>query len=575
VSRTVIYARLCSKVQDFQKGLFWTLQRTSASSLYRSPLSLADSQVRGSGPTVVEQNETSTAILSTAVDNASELVHHLVGRITCSPGRFWATVVTIAFIYSTLALGQALTKHPWMDEGWLASPAHTLITKGYMGSPVQESLGTKDRYFYYNPPLFILAQAAWYKAFGFSLLALRTLSMVWGLVAMASWFFIMMALSGNRSLALFTFALVGLDVIFVRDASFGRMDMMSAALGFAGYAAYLLLRERNLTTAILTSQSLVMLSGLTHPNGRLEFVGLLYLTLAFDMKRLQWRHLALGTVPYLIGAIAWGAYILKDPSLFYLQFRENIGERWRGFSHPLNSIMYEITHRYLAAYGFGPQQVGTRHVMIVFLIVYLLGVAMAFGTRELRRHVGYRKLLVLLAIPAVILSFSVDYNPVEYMVNIVPVFAAILAVSVHWIWIRRPQWAAMIASGVSVFLLLNIGALTYRIVTDDYHNSYLPAVQFVQQNSNPTMLIMGNANLAFGLGFPKNFLDDKELGFRSGKRADMIVVDDEWKLIFQMLKDRGRLELYNYIMNTLQNDYRAIYHHGVYEIYIRKGETAG
>jgi len=86
---------------------------------------------------------------------------------------------------------------------------------------------------------------------------------------------------------------------------------------------------------------------------------------------------------------------------------------------------------------------------------------------------------------------------------------------------------------------------------------------------------MGNANLAFGLGFPKNFLDDKELGFRSGKRADMIVVDDEWKLIFQMLKDRGRLELYNYIMNTLQNDYRAIYHHGVYEIYIRKGETAG
>jgi hypothetical protein len=547
--------------------------RSSASSSYPSRVGQADSQAQRPGPTTAERDETNRAILSTAPAKANELLRRWVGRIASTSGCFWTTVGVITLIYLSLAFGQALTKHPWMDEGWLASPAYTLITEGYMGSPVKESLGTEDRYFYYNPPLFILAQAAWYKAFGFSLLALRTLSMVWGLVAMASWFFIMKALSGNRNLALFTFALVGLDVIFVRDASFGRMDMMSAALGFGGYAAYLLLRERNLTTAILTSQSLVMLSGLTHPNGRLEFVGLLYLVLAFDLKRLRWRHVAISAVPYLIGAMAWGAYILRDPSLFYLQFRENIGERWRGFSHPLEGITYEITHRYLATYGFGPQQIGTRHIMIVFLIVYLLGIAVAVGAREIRRHPGYQKLFVLLAIPAVILSLSVDYNPVEYMVNIVPLFAAILAVSVHWIWTRRPNWAAMIAAGVTAFLLLNIGALAYRIVTDDYHNSYLPAVQFVQRNSNPTMLIMGNANLAFGLGFPKNFLDDKELGYRSGKRADMIVVDDEWKLIFQMLKDRGRLQLYDYIMNTLQNDYRAIYQHGIYEIYVRKSNA--
>jgi len=491
-----------------------------------------------------------------------------------APRFFVATISVIVLAYLALAVGQALTKHPWMDEAWFASPALTLITEGYMGSPVMESLGTKDKYFYYNPPLFILAQAGWYKVFGFGLLSLRTLSMFWGLVAMASWYFIMKALSGDRALALLAFGLVGLDAIFIRDASFGRMDMMSAALGFAAYAAYLCLREKNLGMAIFASQTLVMLSGLTHPNGRMEFVGLVFLTLAFDRKRLRWPHLPLAAVPYFVGAVSWGAYILRNPSLFLFQFRENIGERWRGLSHPLENIKREITHRYLVAYGFGPQQSGARHLLIILLIVYVIGILVALSAREIRQHPGYQKLLVLLAIPCAILSLSADYNPVEYMVNVVPLFAAILAVSVHWIWTTRPRWTGALVAGLAAFVLLNVSALASRIAIDDYHKSYLPAVQFIQNNSNPTMLIMGNANLAFGLGFPDNFLDDYNLGYLSGKRADMIVVDDEWELLFQMQKDRGRPDFYNYIAKTLQNDYRPVYRHSVYKIYIRNDFAA-
>ncbi|MBA2736159.1 MAG: hypothetical protein H0U50_05130 [Pyrinomonadaceae bacterium] len=62
------------------------------------------------------------------------------------------------------------------------------------------------------------------------------------------------------------------------------MDMMSASLGFIGIAAFLLLRERNLTLAVLLSQTFVVLSGLTHPNGIIAFFGLLFLTFYFDFR---------------------------------------------------------------------------------------------------------------------------------------------------------------------------------------------------------------------------------------------------------------------------------------------------
>src|SRR5207302_3697462 len=127
------------------------------------------------------------------------------------------------------------------------------ITKGYMGTSAIETAGTPwkgiDRYTFWTVPLHIVTQAGWYEIFGFGLFQLRALSLVWGAVALAAYYFAVGALSADRRIAAVAVALIALDTSFIATASSGRMDMMNAALGVSGLAAYLLLRERNLPLA--------------------------------------------------------------------------------------------------------------------------------------------------------------------------------------------------------------------------------------------------------------------------------------------------------------------------------------
>src|SRR5205085_1440047 len=74
---------------------------------------------------------------------------------------------------------------------------------------------------------------------------------------------------------------------FVDAGSDGRMDMMSAALGFAGLAAYLMLRERNPVTAALAGHALCAASVFTHPNGMFAAASLMFCTLWLDRRKMS------------------------------------------------------------------------------------------------------------------------------------------------------------------------------------------------------------------------------------------------------------------------------------------------
>src|SRR5687768_18509220 len=175
----------------------------------------------------------------------------------------------ILAIYLALSVGTALTQIPGTDEGYFANPAFNLLTKGTFATTVMETFGTPfkgmERYTYWIMPLQPLALSIWYRVFGFGVFSTRSLSIVWGLVALVSWFIIVRSLFKRPMLGFLVVAFLSCDYIFIVCASSGRMDMMSASLGFAGFATYLGLRERSLVWAILVSQSLVVMSGLTHP----------------------------------------------------------------------------------------------------------------------------------------------------------------------------------------------------------------------------------------------------------------------------------------------------------------------
>ena len=434
-----------------------------------------------------------------------------------------------------------------------------------------------DKYTYWIMPLDILAQAGWYKITGFGLFQMRMLSAVWGLLGIVALWFIVYRLSGNRNVALLAASIVALDYTFITGASFGRMDMMCAALNFASFAAYLTLRERHFTAAILVSHSLIVASGLTHPHGVLGLAGLLFLIFYFDRTRVKLRHVAIALIPYVIGALGWGLYIAKSPDLFISQFLGNAtaggqgAGRLDGLIAPWSAFYREVTLRYLVAFGMGPHSAGHSRLValkIFILLTYLAGIIGALFTRSIRTHPGYRALLILTAIYFLLQTLFDGQKLSWYLVHMIPLFAALLAIFVHWLWTntRVPRWA--IALPLVLFMMLQLGGMVQRIRQQEYQKSYLPAVNFLKATAGHSSLIMGSSELAFALGFDDNLVDDIRLGYYSGKTPDFIVVEEIYEDAFQGMRIQDEA-VYQHITNLIASHYRVIYDHAHYRIYAR------
>ncbi|MBA3439459.1 MAG: glycosyltransferase family 39 protein [Pyrinomonadaceae bacterium] len=491
--------------------------------------------------------------------------------------RFYqAFALGVALVFVALSIGSALTKRPWSDEGWFASPAFNLSRNGVMGTLVLEPAQAEwlkgiDRHTYWTVPLHLVTQAGWYEIFGFGLLQMRTLSMMFGLVGLLSWYVIMKALSGSEKVALATLTLLAFDYVYVSGSSFGRMDLMCATLGFAALASYLWFRERNLPLAILISHSLVAASGMTHFLGILHLAGLLFFTLYFDRTRLSWRHVPVAAVPYMIGATGWGLYILQSPDDFFAQFSGNAANSGRlsGFSAPLTAFKAEIAKRYLVAFGLGPRSAGhTGPIMlkILILVAYVMGIIGVVASRRIRQHKGYRALLILTGLYFLIMTILDGQKLAWYLVHIIPLYTAILVVWLQWCWHNRfvPRW--MIVLGVCGFVSIQLGGLLYRMKLNTYQKSYAPAVDFLKRNSNENTLVMGTADLGFGLGFDSNLVDDYQLGYRSGKKPDIFVIEEVYEEAISGNKTH-RPQLYYHVMRTLQDEYRLVYDQNFYKVY--------
>ena len=431
--------------------------------------------------------------------------------------------------YLALSVATALTQLPGTDEGFFANPAFNLLTKGKFATTVLETFGTPfegmQSHTYWIMPLQPLTLSFWYRVFGFGLFSTRSLSIVWGLVALLSWFIIVRSLFKRTSLALLVTALLSVDYIFIVCASFGRMDIMSASLGFAGFATYLWLRERSLMWAILISQSLIVMSGLTHPMGLLPFFGLLCLSLYFDRRHIGLKHVAIALVPYVVGGAAWGSYILQDPQSFYSQFfanavmgsDQNTGSRFVGLFSPLTGLRLELAQRYVNNFGLGPRDTSATRIKILFLLLYVLGVLGSLLVREIRRTAHYKILLGMTLIYFIGLTLIDSQKNYYYLVHIVPFYLTMCALFISWCWARPNLFGKIAALALSAIGLVEIAGLAYRIKRNNYRNSFQPTVAVLKQNATAQSLILAGPGVALGLGFPDNVLQDPLFGYNSKK----------------------------------------------------------
>jgi hypothetical protein len=486
----------------------------------------------------------------------------------------------IIALYIVLSIAYSMTRRPWSDEGWFASASYSLAQDGVMATRILEPIGIHqgmDKHTYWVMPLHLILTGYWFKAFGFGLVSMRVISILFGLALLGSFYVLVSHFSGNRKIGLLAVALIATDYPHITGAAFGRMDMMAASLGFSGLAVYILLRERNWPLAVFLSNTIVCAAGMTHFLGVLPLLSLVFLTIYYDRQKIRFKTVAIAAIPYMIAAVSWGYYITQNWEDFRVQFSANAqaGDRLSTIYKPWLGVLTEAKVRYLVGYGLGPHSVGNSN-LVAFkafgLAALVLGLVGVLFNSQLRKQKGIRALLITLLIYFGVMTVLDGQKLPTYLIHIVPLFLSLLAIWVYWLWSRRsvPRW--LIAAGVAGLCLLNIAGIAWKIKKNEYKNHYVPAVSFLKQNLKDNTLIMGSAELGFDLNFPKQLIDDPFLGYKTGKKPDYIVVDEIYEDAFEGSR-KHRPQIYQHIQTVLK-EYDLVYDHSYYKIYVRPQDRA-
>ena len=359
--------------------------------------------------------------------------------------------------------------------------------------------------------------------FRLGLFQTRFLTGGFGLLLLAAWFAMLRALR-IQSAAWFVLALA-LDSGFVVACSRGRMDLECAALGLSAIAAYLTLRERSFRTAVLASSSLIVLSGLSHPYGLFYLVDTVALTLWLDRERWSWRMVILALAPCILGAAAWGAYILEDPADFVRQFTANATMEGRlgFFAAPLSALYREATLRFGFVYVF--RSLGRDPAILIKTltsVVYLLPPRFWLVNGRFRIAAQIGPILMVGSINLLLLTILDGQRSTFYLIHVLPPMNAALAAWFLWTQ-RRPRWRTIAIPIVIGWTLLQISMAVYRASRNAYRNDYLVVANFMRSHINGnTRVVFADQQYGFQLGFGPRLVTDMRLGFFSGRTADMI-----------------------------------------------------
>jgi hypothetical protein len=493
-------------------------------------------------------------------------------------GSSWI-LAAAAVLYLAASISLALTKSPTNDEGWFANPAHNLATEGTLAMPVLEPTGSWlladltgiRQHTYWNMPLCMVAHAAWFRLAGFGLTQMRMLSVLAGLVVLGSWFVIIFSLTRDRLAASFGVFLLAIDYTFLWGAADGRPDMVCLALGSAGLASFLVLREADFTKALLVSNTLAAAGLFTHPNGLIAVVLLGFLIAYFDIRRLRFRVLLTAAVPYAIGIAGWLCYISEAPGSFLAQFAANAsvgtGSRWAILVHPLQTVYFELL-LYVAHFGWMPLWTDATSRWNVLIPTLYFGVILSAGLSGIRKHRGNQCLVLIAVIVFFILAANLRLQ--FYLVFAMPAYAAVVG-----LWIRyMSQRAAIVFVPLVLapFLYLQGSTAVQLVRADKLHKVYLPAMAYVQRQLRPDSVVAGNSTAVFTLGF-HNLVDDERLGYFSSVKPDFVVTDRFYPLFWSRFRwQQPNVE--EYIRLDLAAHYEILFRNEYYTVYRRRTMNA-
>jgi hypothetical protein len=146
-----------------------------------------------------------------------------------------------------------------------------------------------------------------------------------------------------------------------------------------------------------------------------------------------------------------------------------------------------------------------------------------------------------------------------YLVYILPVFSAAVAICTTYLWERGFVGRLAASAVVASMVVLNTGVTGFRIFHNEYNNRYAKAVSYLKTSASPDALILGSAELGFELGFDGRIIDDCRLGYTSGRRPDYIVLESWYYMYWIPWLSVHEPQTFKYISKLLKEDYVKVY----------------
>jgi len=485
----------------------------------------------------------------------------------------------IVLIFLVLSIAIALTARPETDESVYANSGYNLAFNGHMGTTLYQlgdympnSLGV---YTYWQPPLYFVVTAVWYKILGFGLTSTRLVSVFAGLLAIVCWYNFVRHLLGSVNVALAAAGFVAVDYFFLMGSGRGRMDILCAALGAAAVSFYTVFRESKPSLAVFGSHLLAGLSFLAHPCGLAYALMLCVLTLWLDFRRIRVSWVLLGALSYILCFTPWILYLSRDWAAYREQLSAILVVNDGSFNPAafssnryLRYLQQEVYFRYLGPFGLSAGTSIAGRAKALILLLYLSAVAAFLFWPKLRSN---RRLLLLFLLFLTAFLVLTEAAPSKFYYYL-PHTTAILAVSAAIFLCSLPFSRRFRLALLLGFAALQIAGTAISISQNLRARSYQPAIEAILRHSAPGSLVIGSGELWFSLSAQRTVIHDPALAGRSGLQPDILVMDPLYRT-----QHRDASVKYPAIYahgERLIRASRLVYDDGYYQVYEnqRRGE---
>ncbi len=412
--------------------------------------------------------------------------------VTSRPARplSWRTGVLVVGLLVVLGLNVATllqTPPPFVDEGLYGGWAWAWLHTGHpFGMPATDAFKRYDYYPWTGVALYALSMAV----FGAHLVALRIVSLLFGLVLLGVTYVLGARLIGPRG-GLFAAGILAFTPSFVYSSHLARVDIMAATCGFGALALYLsdpVARQvpRAALAGLLIGSALVM-----HPNAVI-YAPVIFALYLLDYGRRVLRRpgfwgfaggLGAGVILFLASQILPWA----DPAAVLARLGTMAGRTPPMFRLDPAVWLESLT--------------GTGVLLVVGLTFWLFLLATAVVVLGRTPTVAARRLLVILGglLLESVLVFSI--HPIHYAILVVPAAALVIAA---WLdeWAARswqPGLATYVRLALTGGLIAAAGISAWTVIPRQDPAAYESALAAIRAAVAPGGAVLGTTAYWFAV----------------------------------------------------------------------------